>query len=108
MACNESQTIIFFGTFTDSDSLVNKFCNIVSHKLKCDETQYNIQFLSCSCQLTKPEMQKITKKHKSSIQKKLIANRKNYAILRTMQTWNMLRKNLSERKLLQSTKVWML
>ena len=48
------------------------------------------------------------KKHKSSTQKKLIANRKNYAILRTMQTWNMLRKNLSERKLLQSTKVWML
>ena len=79
MACDESQTINLFETFTDSGSLVNKFCNIVSHKLKSDEIQYNIQFLSCSCQLTKSERQKITKKHKFSTHKKLIANRKNYA-----------------------------
>ena len=76
MSCDESETINLFEIFTDSDSLFNKFCNIVSDKLKSDEIQYNIQFLLCSCQLTKPERQKITKKYKSSIQKMLIANRK--------------------------------
>ena len=41
----KEQTINLFEKFTDSDSLVNKCCNIVSHKLKSDEIQYNIQFL---------------------------------------------------------------
>ena len=94
MASDESQTINLFEKFTDSNSLVNKCSNIVSHKLKSDEIQYNIQFLSCSCQLTKSERQKITKKHKSITQKKLIADRKKYANLRTMQTWNLLGKKL--------------
>ena len=76
MALNKSQTINLFEKFCDSDSLVNKFCNIVSHKLKSDEIQYNIKFLSCSCQLTKPERQKIIKKHKSTTEKKSIADRK--------------------------------
>ena len=76
VALNKSQTINLFEKFCDSDSLVNKFCNIVSHKLKSDEIQYNIKFLSCSCQLTKPERQKIIKKHKSTTEKKSIADRK--------------------------------
>ena len=83
VACDESQTINLFENFTDSDSLINKFCNIVSHKLKSDEIEYNIQFLSCSCQSTKSEKQKITQKHKSSTQKKLIADRKELCKLRT-------------------------
>ena len=81
VACDESQTINLFENVTDS--LINKFCNIVSHKLKSDEIEYNIQFLSCSCQSTKPERQKITQKHKSSTQKKLIADRKELCKLRT-------------------------
>ena len=44
VACDERQTIDLFEKSTDSDFLVNKFYNIVSHKLKSDEIQYNIQF----------------------------------------------------------------
>ena len=62
VACDESQTINLFEKFTDSDSLVNKCCNIVSHKLKSDEIEYNIRFLSCLCQLTTSERQNITQK----------------------------------------------
>ena len=41
MACDEIQIINLFVNFTDSDSLVNKFGNIVSHKPKSDEIEYN-------------------------------------------------------------------
>ena len=76
MSCDESQTIDLFEKITDSDSLLNKLCDIPSHKLKSDEIQYNIQYVSCLCQLTKPEKLKITKTQKSSTQKKLIVDRK--------------------------------
>ena len=58
VACNERQTINLFEQFNDTEVLINKFCHIVTQKLKCEEMQYNIQFLSCSCQLTKSERQK--------------------------------------------------
>lgn len=73
---DERQTIYLFETFTNSDSIINKLCNIVTQKLKCEEIEYNIKFSSCLCQLTTPERQKITRKHKSTTQIKLIANKR--------------------------------
>ena len=75
VACNERQTIDLFGTFTDSDSVIDKICNIVTQKLKCEEIEYDIQFFSCSCQLTKSEKQKIIRKHMSTTQKRLLADK---------------------------------
>ena len=83
MTCNERQTIKLFENFTDSG--IDKICNIVTQKLKCDEIEYDIQFFSCSCQLTKSERRKIIRKHKykSTTQKRLLAekSKENYANL---------------------------
>ena len=75
VASNEKQTINLFEKFNDSSSVINKICNIITQKLKCEEIEYNIQFISCSCQLTKSERQKIIRKHKSTIQKSLLADK---------------------------------
>ena len=42
---------------------------------KCEEIEYDIQFFSCSCLLTKSERQKIIRKHKSTTQKRLLADK---------------------------------
>ena len=74
VACSERQTINLSEKFTDSDTVIDKICNIVTQKLKDEEIEYDIQFLSCSCsQLTKSERQKISRKHKSTTQKGLLA-----------------------------------
>ena len=82
MTCNERQTIKLFENFTDSG--IDKICNIVTQKLKCDEIEYDIQFFSCLYQLTK-ERQKIVRKHKSTCttQKRSLADKskENYANL---------------------------
>ena len=75
VACNERQTINLFEKITDFDSVIDKICIVVTQKLECDEIEYDIQFLSCSCQLTKLERQKMVRKYKSSAQKRLIANK---------------------------------
>ena len=83
VACNERQTINLLGKFTDSHSVIDNICNIVTQKLKCDEIEYDIQFFSCSCQLTKSEPQKIIRKHQTTTQKRLLAdkNKENYVNL---------------------------
>ena len=63
-ACNERQTIKLFEKCTDS--VIDKICNIVTQKLKCEEIEYDIQFFSCLCPLTKSEKQKIVRKHTST------------------------------------------
>ena len=65
-ACNERQTIKLFEKCTDSDSVIDKICNIATQKLKCEEIEYDIKFFSCSCPLTKSERQKIVRKHTST------------------------------------------
>ena len=57
------------------DSIIDKICIVVTQKLEGDEIEYDIQFFSCSCQLTKLERQKMVRKYKSSAQKRLIANK---------------------------------
>ena len=74
MSCGEKQTINLLEKFNDSESVINKVCNIVKPDLKCEEIQYNIQFLSCSSQLTQSEKQKIIRKHKSTMEKRSIAD----------------------------------
>ena len=59
----------------DVDFLIKIICSIVSDKFATDEVHYLIQFLLCSCQLTRSERQKIMK-HKSSVKKQEIAKRK--------------------------------
>lgn len=48
----------------------------VTNKVIPDETQYLIQFILCSCQLTRTEIQKIFKRQKYSEQKKDIATKR--------------------------------
>ena len=53
VACNETQTVNLFETFTDTGSVIDTICNIVKQNLKCEEIEYDIQFFSCSSQLKK-------------------------------------------------------
>ena len=106
VACPESQTITLFGKFTDSDSVIDKICNIATQKLKCDEIEYDIQFFSCSCQLTKSEKQKILRKHKSTAHKILLANisKENYANLEHAKKKIRSEKNILNYKSIDPTK----
>ena len=57
--CNEiSQPMNLLEQFNDIDSLINTICHIVTQRVECEEIEYDILFLLCSCQLTKSEMQK--------------------------------------------------
>ena len=77
VACNEiSQTLNLFEQFNDIDSLINTFCHIVTKRLECDEIEYDIQFLSCSCQITKSEREKVVRKHKSTTQKRSLDDKR--------------------------------
>ena len=66
---------IYFEKFNDYDSFINKVCNIVTPNLKCEEIQYSIRFLSCSSQLTQSDKLKIIRKHKSTMQKRLLSDK---------------------------------
>ena len=83
VACNETQTVNLFETFTDTGSVIDKICNIVKQKLKCEEIEYDIQFLSCSCHLTKSERQKVLTKHKSTTQKMSLSDKRK----QSLHTW---------------------
>ena len=80
VACNETQTVNLFETFTDTGSVIDKICNIVKQKLKCEEIEYDIQFLSCSCHLTKSERQKVLRKHKSTTQKRSLSDKRKQSL----------------------------
>ncbi len=63
--------------------------------LKCNEVQYIIKFLSCVlCELTNSDRKKIVRKHKSSAQKKLLADKrkKSYANLEPVKKKRLLEK----------------
>ena len=80
VACNETQTVNLFETFTDTGSVIDKIGNIVKQKLKCEEIEYDIQFLSCSCHLTKSERQKVLRKHKSTTQKRSLSDKRKQSL----------------------------
>ena len=95
VACNEiRQTINLFEQFNDIDSLINTFCHIVTERIECNEMEYDILFLLCSCQLTKSETKKVQRKHKSTTQKRLLDDKRKdeYANLEPVQKKIMLEK----------------
>ena len=60
----------------DTNCLVQTICQFVTKKLNCDKTEYCIQCLLCSCQLTKAQKLNILKYHKTSKEKRDIASNK--------------------------------
>ena len=71
VTCNETQTINVFKELGNVDLLVDNIFNIVFGKRDCEQVQYKINFLSCVCDLTKSERQRIMRKHRSGVQKRL-------------------------------------
>jgi hypothetical protein len=71
VTCNETQTINVFKELGNVDLLVDNIFNIVFGKRDCEQVQYKLNFLSCVCDLTKSERQRIMRKHRSGVQKRL-------------------------------------
>ena len=85
-AFDDSKRPYLFEVVDDIDSLINIICSIVSDKFAYDELQYEIQFISCFCQLTRTERQNITGKPtcKSYVKKQEILKRRrqHYALMK--------------------------
>ena len=95
VACNKiCQTINLFEQFNDIDSLINTICHIVTQRVECEEIEYDILFLLCYCQLTKSERQKVQRKHKSTMQKRSLNDKRkeNYSNLEPVKKKCMLEK----------------
>ena len=75
MEFHESQGLQVF-EHNHVDSLIETLCKIVTKKFNCHELEYCIQFLLCTSHLTNTQRQRIMKKHKSTSQKKLSANKR--------------------------------
>ena len=70
------QELNVFEKFNDVNTVVDILSDIVQQRLGCNETLYNIQFLSCSCELTKPQKNKVLRNHKFLVQKQLCAKQR--------------------------------
>lgn len=70
------QKLNVFEKFNDIDYVVDMLSNIVRQRLGCNETHYNIQFLSCFCKFTKSQKNNVLRNHKSFAQKQLCARQK--------------------------------
>ena len=57
--------------FLNVNSLLDMFCDLVISKFNCCEKNFEILFLSCSCELSNKERKQIVRKHKSSVKKKV-------------------------------------
>ena len=69
--------------FSDVDSLVDIFCAAIVSKFVCFELNYQILFLSCSCELSDKERKQVVRKHRFSAAKTSIAKigRNNYHLM---------------------------
>ena len=61
-----------FEKFDNINAVVDILCKIVQEKLLSHQTQYNIQFISCSCELTKSQKNKVLQNHKSLLQSNFV------------------------------------
>ena len=52
--------------FSNVDSVIDLFCSIIQSKFNCFETNYEVAFLRCLCELSNIERKQIIKKHKST------------------------------------------
>jgi hypothetical protein len=101
-AFDENQADHTFEKLSDTFSLIRTVCDIVTMK-DSDEVRYQIQFLSCSSQLSNTERQSIIRKHKSISKKRKTANglREKYVAMEPdikrlrLQNMNMYNKNMS-------------
>ena len=48
------------------DSVIDLFCSIIQSKFNCFETNYEVAFLRCLCELSNIERKQIIRKHKST------------------------------------------
>ena len=62
--------------FSSVDSLVDMFCATIVSKFNCFELNYQILFLSCSCELSDKERKQVVRKYKSSSAKASIRKRR--------------------------------
>ena len=52
--------------FSNVDSVIDVFCSIIQSKFNCFETNYEVAFLRCLCELSNIERKQIIRKHKST------------------------------------------
>ena len=52
--------------FSNVDSVIDLFCSIIQSKFNCFETNYEVAFLRCLCELSNIERKQIMRKHKST------------------------------------------
>ena len=52
--------------FSNVDSVIDLFCSIIQSKFNCFETNYEVAFLRCLCELSNIERKQIIRKHKST------------------------------------------
>ena len=69
------QNLNLFEKFNDIDAVIDVLCDIVQRRSGCNQTKYNIQFFSCSCELSKSKRNKVLRNHKSSVQKQLCTDK---------------------------------
>ena len=58
------------------DCLIDKIYEFSMKQVKCENVSYDLQFLSCSHNLSNSERQKVIRKHKSSGQKRAILEKR--------------------------------
>ena len=49
--------------FSNIDSVIDLFCSIIQSKFNCFETNYQVAFLRCLCELSNIERTQIIRKH---------------------------------------------
>ena len=57
--------------FSNVDSVIGLFCSIIQSKFNCFETNNEVAFLRCLCELSNIERKQIIRKHKFYLLQKL-------------------------------------
>ena len=52
--------------FSNVDSVIDLFCSVIQSKCNCFETNYEVAFLRCLCELSNIERKQIIRKPKST------------------------------------------
>ena len=63
---NDSEPKNVTKVFSNVDSVIDLFCSIIQSKFNCFETNYEVAFLRCLCELSNIERKQIIRKHKST------------------------------------------
>ena len=63
---NDSEQKNVTKVFSNVDSVIDLFCSITQSKFNCFETNCEVAFLRCLCELSNTERKQIIRKHKST------------------------------------------